>query len=125
MREKRFNFEDLEIWQKSVDFAVKTIDLTEEIKTDRKHYRLVENLESAATSVALNISEGKGRFSKKEFLQFLRIAKGSLFETVTFLIIFERKKWISASQLETLEVLAEEIGKKISALINSIKDSLK
>ena len=65
METKRFAFEDLEVWQKSVDFANKVISFAEEIKTDRKHYRLIEQLESASTSVALNIAEGKGGYSKK------------------------------------------------------------
>ena len=124
MRKAKFNFEELEIWQKAVDFAVKVIDLSEKITTDRKHFRLVEQLESSATSVGLNIAEGKGRYSKKEFLQFLHVAKGSLFETITLLIIFEKKKWISSSQLEELENSAEEIGKQVSSLINSIRASL-
>ena len=69
-----FNFEDLEVWKKSVAFAKAVIDLTSSIETDRKHYRLIEQLESASTSIALNIAEGKGRYSKKEFIQFLYIA---------------------------------------------------
>jgi four helix bundle protein len=47
--------------------------------------------------VALNISEGKGRFSKKEFKQFLYIARGSLYETVAMLQIFKKKNWLEQS----------------------------
>jgi hypothetical protein len=42
MKKIRFRFEDLEVWQKAVDFAVKVIDFTEKINTIRKHYRLIE-----------------------------------------------------------------------------------
>jgi four helix bundle protein len=63
----KFSFEDLEVWQKAVDFAYAVIRLAEEIQTGRKHYRLREQLEAAATSIALNIAEGKGRYSRKEF----------------------------------------------------------
>jgi len=62
METKRFAFENLEVWQKAVEFANRVINLSEEIKTDRKHYRLIEQLESASTSIALNIAEGKGRY---------------------------------------------------------------
>ena len=55
------------VWQKSMDFANSVIDLTEGLETERKHYRLVEQLEASATSVPMNIAEGKGRFSRKEF----------------------------------------------------------
>ena len=51
----RFSFEDLEVWQKAVDFAKRIIDLSERIETDRKHFRLIEQLEASSTSVALNI----------------------------------------------------------------------
>ncbi len=71
MNGERFSFEDLEIWREAVDFADQCFNIIEKIETDRKHYRLIEQLESAATSPALNIAEGKGRFSKKEFVQFL------------------------------------------------------
>ena len=51
-----FAFEDLQVYQKALDFAVAVIDQIEEMDTPRKHYRLIEQLEAACTSVALNIS---------------------------------------------------------------------
>jgi four helix bundle protein len=120
----KFSFEDLEVWQKAVDFADKVISLAEEIQTDRKHFRLIEQLESASTSVALNIAEGKGRYSKKEFIQFLYIARASLYETITLLMIFSRKKWISDMQIDEIKVFGDQIGKMLSSLINSIKKSI-
>jgi four helix bundle protein len=80
-------------------------------------------LESASTSIALNIAEGKGRYSKKEFIQFLYIARGSLYETITLLVIFNRKKWISDTQLNEIGVFGDQIGKMLSGLINFIKKS--
>jgi four helix bundle protein len=61
-----FAFEDLQIYHRALDFSVAIIDLIDKIDTPRKHYRLIEQLEGSCTSVALNISEGKVRFSKKE-----------------------------------------------------------
>lgn len=97
------------------------LDLVENIETDRKHYRLFEQIESACTSVAMNIAEGKGRYSKKEFVHFLYIARGSLFETVTLLIIFKNRQWITENTLETFKEDASQIGKMLNALINRIK----
>ena len=65
-----FAFEDLQVYQKALDFSVGIIDVIEDMETPRKHYRLIEQLEASCTSVALNISEGKGRFSRKEFRHF-------------------------------------------------------
>ena len=79
----RAAYKDLVVWQKSIGFVNAVIDLTEQLNTDRKHYRLVEQLEAAATSVPMNIAEGKGRYSSKEFSHFLFIARGSLNETMT------------------------------------------
>jgi four helix bundle protein len=124
MAKVKFNFEDLEVWQKAVDFAKKVINLTEDIDTGRKHYRLIEQLESSSASIALNIAEGKGRYSKKEFIQFLCIARGSLFETTTLLIICYKNNWIDEKQLDEIKTLADEIGKMLSSLISSIKNSI-
>jgi four helix bundle protein len=78
-------------------------------------------LESASTSIALNIAEGKGRYSKKEFVQFLYIARGSLFETITLLVIFYKNGWIDENQLVELKEQGNQIGKMISSLISSLK----
>jgi four helix bundle protein len=121
MNKIKFSFEDLEVWQKAIEFAQRVIRLTEEIETDRKHYRLIEQLEACSTSIALNIAEGKGRYSKKEFVQFLYIARGSLFETIALLTIFYKNAWINDQQLEELKILGNDIGKMLSSLINSIK----
>ena len=71
-----FAFEKLKVYSKALDFSINVIDVVDKLKTPRNHFRLVEQLESSATSVSLNIAEGKGRFSKKEFKHFLYIARG-------------------------------------------------
>jgi four helix bundle protein len=115
-----FAFEELKVYQRSLDFAVLVIDAIDEMDTPRKHFRLIEQLEASCTSVALNISEGKGRHSKKEFKQFLYIARGSLYETITMLQIFEKKKWLDHRQYAGFYAEAEEINKMLSGLITSI-----
>jgi len=121
---QNFNYEDLEVWKKAIEFARRVINLTEHIDTGRKHYRLIEQLESASASIAINIAEGKGRYSKKEFIQFLCISKGSLFETVSLLEIFCLSNWINKDQLLEMKQLAGEIGKMLSGLISSIRASI-
>ena len=50
-------FKELQVWQKAVDFADKVLELIDLLETTRKHYRLIEQLESAVTSISLNIAE--------------------------------------------------------------------
>jgi len=117
----KFVYENLEVWNKSVDFAVKVINTVENISTDRKHYRLLEQIEASSTSIAMNIAEGKGRYSKKEFKQYLYIARGSLYETMTLLEIFRRMKWISDDKYIELEGMGKEITSMIMGLVKSIR----
>jgi len=121
----KFAYESLEVWNKAVDFAVEVINTVENISTDRKHYRLLEQIEACSTSVSMNIAEGKGRFSNKEFVQYLYISRGSLYETMTLLEIFRRKKWISDDQYSQLESSGKEIVSMIKGLINSLSPTNK
>jgi len=57
-----------------------------------KDFRLVSQMEAAVVSVPQNIAEGKGRQYKKEFLQYLGIAQGSLYETITLNEVFRRRR---------------------------------
>ena len=120
-QEIKYSFEDLDVWKKSIDYACKVIELTNTINADRKHYRLIEQLEASAVSISSNIAEGKGRYSKKEFIQYLYIARGSLFESVTQLIIFHKNGWISDDSLLFVKQQGSEIGKMLSSLISSIR----
>ena len=115
-----FAFEELKVYQRAIDFCTEVINAVEHMATPRKHYRLVEQLEAASTSVAMNIAEGKGRYSKKEFKHFLYIARGSLYENIAMLQIMLKKEWIKPDVYQKLYVDAEEITRMLSGLINSI-----
>ena len=119
--ERMFAFEDLLVWQKSIEFAEIVIRTIDEFEAPRKHFRIIEQLEAAAISVSSNIAEGKGRFSKKEFIHYLYIARGSLFETVSLLILICRLQWIERKKLLELKAIGEEIAKMLNSLIKSIK----
>jgi len=118
-----FGYENLEVWSRSVDFAVKVIDIVENLDTSRKHYRLLEQIEACSTSISMNIAEGKGRFSKKEFVHFLYISRGSLYETITLLEIFTRLDWLGKEAFQRIKKEAVEIAKMLNSLIKSIKQS--
>lgn len=117
-----FSFKKLIVWQRSMDLAEKCLTITENIQG---HYRLCEQLESSAASVPQNISEGNGRVSTKEYIHFLYIARGSLFETVTLLNLLERKSLITRDQLNELETQGLEITKMLNSLISKQRTFLK
>ena len=124
MKNEYFRFKDLKVWQKALDYADKIIQVTENLNTEKHHYRLIEQLESSSASVAQNISEGKGRYSKKEFVQFLYFSRGSFNETLTLINLFHKRNWISEKSLDDLEEQAYEIACMLKALINSISRSI-
>ena len=124
MNNRKLGFEELEVWKKAIEFSIRVIDLVEDLESTRKHYRLVEQIEASVTSIAMNLAEGKGRFSKREFMQYCYIARGSLYETITLLEIFKRKHWISESDFEDLKSDGFEIAGMIKGLINALKKSL-
>jgi hypothetical protein len=55
----KFGYEDLDVWNRAVEFAVEVIGLVENISTHRRHYRLLEQVEGSSTSISMNIAEGK------------------------------------------------------------------
>ena len=91
MTDYLFPFEKLDVWQLAVDLAEFVLGLLEQLPQN-KHIRLISQMEAAATSPAQNIAEGKGRQYKKEFIQYLHIAQGSLYEVVTLNEVFRRRK---------------------------------
>ena len=116
-------YRELLVWQKSMQFVNQVIQIIDKLETPRKHFRLIEQLESAVTSIPMNIAEGKGRNSKKEFLQFLYISRGSIYETLTLLEIFKLQKWLSEEEFKRFEGSAIEIIKMLKGLINAISRS--
>jgi len=120
MNDNWFSFEDLGVWQDALDFADECLNVSEYVNK-LKHYRLAEQLDASAVSIPVNIAEGKGRYSKKEFAHFLHIARGSLFETVALLIIFNKRRWIDSTHLTALKSNASRLGKRINALFRSLR----
>lgn len=72
----------------------------------------------------MNIAEGKGRASKKEFVHFLHTSGGSLCETLTLLELFELRGWIKNETYESLEQQSNEIAKMLNGLFNRIIKSM-
>jgi four helix bundle protein len=114
-----FPFERLEVWQLSVELADTVLGLLEGLPQNR-HLRLMSQMEAAAVSPAQNIAEGKGRQYKKEFIQYLYIAQGSVFEVVTLTEVFRRRRLFKEDEALDIRRRCEEIDRKLNGLMNSL-----
>jgi len=120
MANKIKSFEDLEIWKLSHSLVLEIYKI---VKTFPKSedYILTQQIIRSSQSVPANIAEGMGRCSKKEFLQFLIIARGSIEETKYHLILAKDLGYLENSLFEELKNNYTILGKKINSLISSIK----
>ena len=113
-----FNFEELKVYQKALDFVDEIYKLTKNFPKDEL-YGLTSQVRRASTSIALNISEGSGK-SNKEFARFVIIARGSVFECFTILKISLNLKVIDQKQFLTLKNKLIELSKMLISLKNSL-----
>jgi four helix bundle protein len=118
-----FPFEKLEIWQLTVDFADFILGLLSTFP-ENKHLRLIGQMEAAVSGISQNIAEGKGRQYRKEFIQFLYIAEGSLFEVLTLTEIFRRRGLLKEEEAAEIRKKAELFDRKLHGLINTLKRRL-
>ena len=118
-KKKIESYRDLEVWKKGVRFSIEIYQTTAGFPTTEQ-YGLTNQLRRSAASVAANIAEGYGRDSTKNYIQFLRIARGSLNETETFLFIAFGLKYIDKNILDGLLQHTAEIGKMLNSLIKKL-----
>ena len=115
-----FAFERLEVWQQAMALAEAIYKATNSFPAHER-FGLISQLQRAATSVPINIAEGKGRYHRKEFLQFLYNARGSLYETVTLLKLALKFQYLNEQQYQKLIEQIQTVMSKLSGLINSLK----
>ena len=119
MGEVKFKFENLEIWQLSMDLVKHIYILTKRFPVIEQ-YALTSQLRRAAISVPLNIAEGSGRKTKKDFANFLRNAIGSTLEVITCLKIALQEKYISSEIYKDISLKAQELYFKLIAFEKSL-----
>ena len=113
-------FEDLPVWKLAKDLAVKIYQITKDQKF-RRDYSLVDQIRRASISVSSNIAEGFERGSKKEFIRFLYIGKGSLGEVRSQLQICFELGYINKENLNMLLSQSYDLSNQLGAFISSIK----
>ena len=103
-------YEDLKVWRRAMDLVLEGYRSTSSFPK-QETYGLTSQMRRAAVSVPSNIAEGKGRFSRKELLQFLFHARGSLLELQTQITIGRELGFLAAAEGEKLTDLAAEVGR--------------
>ena len=112
-------FKELIVWQEAMNL-VEMIYLQTKTFPREEIYGLTSQIRRAAVSIAANIAEGNGRQSRKEYLQFLSIANGSMKELETHILIAERLNLLAKEKSEELQSQMQSVGKLLSALRKSL-----
>jgi len=115
----KFRFQDLEIWQMAIEIADVLFDIADDLDKKRL-YRFAEQLRGAGMSMSNNISEGSGSSSKKEFNNFLNIAKRSTFENANILILLQKRELITKDTLNNLLDRLDHLCRKITNFKKSL-----
>ncbi len=113
------NYKDLIAWQKAMDLVVEVYRTTMAFPNDER-FGLTNQVRRAAVSIPSNIAEGQGRGPTQDFVRFLCIARGSLQEVDTQLVLATRLGYIPQERYECLSNLIIELAKVINGLIRSI-----
>ncbi len=114
-----FSFEDLEVYKKSVNFVDKVYRITKDFPKEEL-YGVTSQIKRASVSIPANIAEGSGRFNKKDFAQYLRIARGSVYECIPLIEICFRAKFIDKDVYEALLLDCNELARMLNGLISSL-----
>ena len=124
MEGKSSTYKDLIVWQKSIALVTRIYSITQAFPGSEK-FGIVSQLNRACVSIPTNIAEGWGRESSKNYLQFLRISRGSLMETETLLLISKNLNFIQEKEYKELLKDVEEVGKILQGLIKSVNQKVK
>ena len=111
---------DLLVWQPAMDVAVSTYELTRQYPRDEL-FGLTSQSRRAAASVAANIAEGYGRATRQAYLNFLRIARGSLKELETHLVLAQRVGLAAPERTDVLLGQTDELGRMLHGLISKVQ----
>jgi four helix bundle protein len=117
------NYRDLRIWQQAINLAPAVYELLKKFPKE-ENYALAGQIRRAAVSVPANIAEGQARQHTKEFLQHLCIAKGSIAELDTLLIVAEKLGYLKRQDLEEVEAKMIDLRMPLQGLINRLQSKL-
>jgi len=114
------DFKQLKVWQKSHEFTLAVYKVTNSFPVSEQ-YSIVSQLRRASASVGANIAEGCGKRTQKDFGSFLYNALGSCKECENHLLLSKDLGYIKEQDFQELKLLAEQIGKMLTALIKQVQ----
>jgi len=114
------SYRDLRVWQDAMTLAEVCYRLIGGFPREEV-FGLSAQIRRAAVSIAANIAEGHGRENTQSFIQYLRIAQGSLKELETHLMLAERVNIAANSKTDVILVQCENLGKMVRSLIRALQ----
>jgi len=116
----KFRFQDLQIWQSAIEIANELFDIADQLENKRL-YRFAEQLRGSGMSMSNNIAEGSGSSSKKEFKQFLNIARRSTFENANILLLLNQRNLVPEVIMDRLLDRLDHLCRQITKFQNTLK----
>ena len=113
------NFRNLMIWQKSIALTTKIYNSTKKFPKEEQ-FGITSQIRRSAVSIPSNIAEGFGRDSNKEYLRFLNISIGSLFELQTQLEISKNIEYLTEEEYTILYEDSREVERMLVSFMSKI-----
>lgn len=117
------NFRELKVWNDARELVKVIYQLSDEFPKDEK-FGLVAQMKRCSISVPANIAEGSAKYSQKDFIRFLQISLGSLYELESHIILSQDLQFLSKNQVSKIVNQIQTLQKRVSALIHYNKSNL-
>lgn len=114
------SIEEVPVWIRAQEFAVEVYRITKKFPNS-ENFGLISQVKRSSSSVPANITEGFYRNTRKELLQFLYTARGSLGETISHLNLAKRLDYLNEKEFILIKEKADEVGKQLNGWIKSLK----
>ncbi len=118
------SFKDLIVWQKGIELVNEIYKVTKHFPKEEL-YGLTSQMRRAVISVPTNVAEGWSRGTTKNYIQFLEISRGSLYELNTLIVISTNQEYLSSEKCSEVESAINEIGRILNAIITKLADKIK
>ena len=113
------DFKDLRVWKMAMDITIEVYKAIKALPSEER-YALSDQIRRCAISVPSNIAEGQARHTNKDFIHFLAIARGSVAEIQTQIIICDRLNYIDSETCNSIINEYSQIDRMLSGLMKSL-----